>query len=60
MFCPYAVNRHVVQQHIYEYNEDGSTKMVETVDHNTASFVKCKENECGAWRDGKCCYGQSN
>ena len=59
MFCPYAVNRHSVQQTIYEYNEDGSMKMCQTVDHNNAEFTKCKEQECGAWRGGKCCYQNS-
>ena len=60
MFCPYAVNRHTVQQTIYEYNEDGTTKMYQTVDHNNAEFLKCKEHECGAWRDGKCCYNNAD
>lgn len=57
MFCPYAVNRHSVNQTVYEYDEDGSIKMCQTVDHNTAEFTKCKEHECGVWCDGKCCYG---
>lgn len=60
MFCPYAVNRHAVQQYTYEYNEDGSMKMAQTVEHNTADFLKCKKEECGAWRDGKCCYGNKD
>lgn len=60
MFCPYAVNRHIVQQTTYEYNEDGTTKMHTTVDHNTATFIKCKKQECGAWRDGKCCYSNKD
>ena len=59
MFCPYAVNRHTVQQTVFEYNDDGSMKMSQTVDHNNAEFIKCKEQECGAWRDGKCCYQNS-
>lgn len=59
MFCPYAVNRVSVQQTIYEYNDDGTTKMHHTIDHNNAEFVKCKKQECGAWRDGKCCYQNS-
>ena len=60
MFCPYAVDRHVVSQTIYEYNEDGTTKMQQTIDHNTAKFTECKQQECGAWRDGKCCYCNTN
>lgn len=60
MFCPYAVNRHSVQQTIFEYNEDGSMKMSQTIDHNNAEFLKCKESECGAWHDGRCYYGNDN
>ena len=59
MFCPYAVNRHTVQQTVFEYNEDGSMRMSQIIDHNNAEFIKCKEQECGAWRDGKCCYQNS-
>ena len=60
MVCPYAVNRHTVTQTAYEYDEDGTVKMCQTIDHNTAEFVKCKKEECGAWRDGRCHYGNNN
>ena len=59
MVCPYAVNRHSVQQTVYEYNEDGSVNMHQTIDNNTAEFLECKKNECGAWWNGRCNYGNN-
>lgn len=58
MYCPYAVNRHLVQQTTYEYNDDNYQTLQQTIEHNTAEFVECKKESCGAWRDGKCHYNQ--
>lgn len=59
MFCPYAVNRNVVTQCSFEYGEDGEMTISQTIEHNNAEFIKCKENECGAWREGRCCYNNN-
>lgn len=59
MYCPYAVDRHCVQQTVYEYDESGATKLVQLIEHNTAEFVKCKQEQCGAWHDGRCGYYKS-
>lgn len=56
MKCPYAVNRHTVSQTNFEYNEDGVQTFQQTVESNTASFLNCLEEECGAWKDGRCQY----
>ena len=58
MYCPYAVNRHLVQQTTYEYNDDNYQTLQQTIEHNTAEFVECKKELCGAWHDGKCHYNQ--
>lgn len=58
MYCPYAVNRHPVQQTTYEYNDDNYQTLQQTIEHNTAEFVECKKELCGAWHDGKCHYNQ--
>lgn len=58
MYCPYAVNRHLVQQTTYEYNDDNYQILQQTIEHNTAEFVECKKELCGAWHDGKCRYNQ--
>lgn len=60
MVCPYAVNRHTVSQTVYEYDENGSVKMCQTIDHSTADFLKCQKEECGAWCNGRCNYGNNN
>lgn len=58
MYCPYAVNRHLVQQTTWEYDESGNQTLQQTIEHNTAEFVECKKESCGAWHDGKCRYNQ--
>lgn len=56
MKCPYAVNRRMVSQTKFEYNEDGTQTFQQTVENNTASFLDCLMEECGAWKDGRCQY----
>lgn len=56
MKCPYAVDRRTVAQTSFEYNEDGALTFQQTVENNTASFVECLREECGAWQDGRCRY----
>lgn len=54
MKCPYAVNRHNVSQTAFQYDDDGVQTFQQTIEHNTAEFVDCLKDECGAWRDGRC------
>lgn len=56
MKCPYAVDRHCVSQTKFEYDENGAETFRQTVEHNTATFVDCMKQECGAWQDGRCRY----
>ena len=58
MKCPYAVNRHNVSQTVFRYDESGNQTFQQTIDHNTAEFVDCLEENCSAWRDGRCQYNQ--
>lgn len=58
MKCPYAVNRHLVQQTIYEYDDDGEMTFRQVIEQNAADFVDCLKDDCGAWRDGRCQYNQ--
>ena len=60
MKCSYAVNRHTVSQTNFEYNEEGVQTFQQTVENNTASFVDCLEENCCAWRDGRCEYCGNN
>ncbi|MBR2048286.1 MAG: hypothetical protein IJ960_06775 [Oscillospiraceae bacterium] len=56
MKCPYAVNRHRVVQVSIDYDEEGVEIGSQTVEHNTAELVNCLQENCGAWRDGRCRY----
>ena len=43
MYCPYAVNRHLVQQTTQEYDESGNQTLQQVIEHNTAEFIECKK-----------------
>lgn len=58
MKCPYAVNRNLVQQTIYEYDDGGEMTFQQVIEQNAADFVDCLKDDCGAWRDGRCQYNQ--
>ena len=36
----------------------GNQTLQQVIEHNTAEFIECKKESCGAWRDGKCHYNQ--
>lgn len=56
MKCPYAVNRKTVSQTMFEHDENGVQIFQQTVEMNNASFPDCLQQECGAWKDGRCQY----
>ena len=56
MKCPYAVNRHRVTQTSIDYDEDGVEIGSQIVERNTAEFVNCLQENCGAWKNGRCEY----
>lgn len=58
MFCPYTVNRHLIQQATYEYDESGNVTINQVIEHNTAEFFERQKDQCGAWHDGRCQYNQ--
>lgn len=60
MKCPYAVNRQMTTQTNFEYNVEGVQVFQQTVENNTASFVDCLKEECGAWKDGCCRYSNGD
>ena len=60
MFCPYAVNRKIVRSTKMEYDDDGRQTSYIEGENNTADFLKCPQEECGAWQDGKCCYNSKS
>ena len=56
MTCPYTVNTLVIEQTKNEYNALGNCDSYETVTKTVRSYLKCKQEDCGAWRDGACHY----
>ncbi len=56
MKCPYAVNRQTVTQTTMQYDENGRQTCYTEYQNNTAKFVDCLEEECGAYNaDTKKC-----
>lgn len=43
VYCPYTVNRHLVQQTTQEYDESGNQTLQQVIEHNTAEFIECKK-----------------
>ncbi len=58
MKCPYAVNRTRIIQTQIEYDDENIEQGSTTVENNTATFLECLLNECGAYNreTGKCEY----
>lgn len=56
MRCPYVCNISQVNQNRYEYDKDGRNTFHEHKPIEEKSFVPCLEEECGAGRNGRCCY----
>jgi hypothetical protein len=58
MKCPYAVHRQSTTQTVIEYAEDGQQKSWTEYQNNTAHFVDCQKEECGAFNPetGRCEY----
>ncbi len=58
MLCPYNRKRLTfVKNTAYEYNEEApSVKTVKETYLEEYVLMNCTEEQCGAWRDGCCCY----
>ena len=58
MKCPYAVSRKTVTQCSIQYDENGQQKDWTEYQNNTAHFVDCLKEECGAYNKdtNKCEY----
>lgn len=57
MKCPYAVIRITKTRYVNHFNDDGYNDFSNSLEVNSASFVECEKENCGAWQNGKCCYG---
>lgn len=58
MICPYTVHRVETSSIKIKYDEDGKEAGHERVTASYAEPIACKEKDCGAWQDEKCCYGR--
>lgn len=56
MKCPYTIHRHNVSQEKYEYDDEGKQILTTRIENSKAEMIDCEKENCGAWKDGKCCY----
>lgn len=56
MKCPYTIHRQNVLHEIYEYNDEGQQVSTIRVDKSCAEMIECEKENCGAWKNGECCY----
>ncbi len=56
MKCPYAVSKILFIKTGMEYNTEGNQTSYTEYQKNAAYFLKCEQENCGAWHDGRCHY----
>ena len=56
MKCPYAVNRQTITETVIEYDDEGNQTGYTEITNNNAAFINCLGEECGAYKNGECCY----
>lgn len=54
MICPYNQNSHIMVN-CYEYDEETDVLKTQRVSEYWGQ-CPCLKEECGVWRDGRCCY----
>lgn len=57
MICLYICNVVQTNQNRYEYDENGCNTLHEHVLMEIKQPMTCAEQDCAAWRDGRCVYG---
>ena len=57
MICPYCVTAVTqINQNTYEYDESGNQTYHQHVLKEEKTRAECAKEECGAWRNGMCCF----
>lgn len=59
MTCPYIVQMQRIVQEIYEYDDEDRNKVTTVVENNKATPNECLNDDCGAWKNGHCCYNSN-
>lgn len=56
MKCPYVVHTQAITQQSNRFSEDGSLRVLVEIQNSVAVFPDCLKEDCGAWKNGQCCY----
>lgn len=54
MICPYFSNKVETNVSVFGYDEDGKQTTGKNVTTTIVTPHECKQQECGAWCNGKC------
>jgi len=54
--CPYMCKKTSVEQTSYKYGDDGQIVFSDFRSILDYELMTCLKENCGAFRDGKCCY----
>lgn len=55
----YIVQMQRIVQEIYEYDDEDRNKVTTVVENNKATPNECLKDDCGAWKNGHCCYNSN-
>lgn len=59
MICPYNLKSETqIQQWQQEPDDNQTPTDGTTVTRTVYEYMECKQSECGAWHNGKCCYNK--
>ena len=51
----YNTQANILQER-YEYNNEGQQVFTVRIDQSNAEMIECEKENCGAWKNGECCY----
>ena len=55
--CPYITATHSSQEvNSYAYDDGGAVTLHGHFQAESWEMMPCREEDCGAWIDGRCCY----
>ena len=60
MKCPYVCDAVQTNEETYEYDENGNALAHHHVLKEHKVFANCLCEECGVYRNGRCCYAAVN
>lgn len=58
MICPYIVHLQQTERVVYEYDDEEKCVAENHILGEVKIPMACKQEKCGAWQNGRCCYAE--